>query len=1374
MDSVDSKSPPASSPNDDMQTGWGQYELREPIGAGGMGQVFRGRHRTIGRPVAIKILNPELSRDPALVSRFMQEAEIVNAVCHPCIIDVTDFVQRDNPPRFAYVMELLSGVPLSRAVQSGPLSFAQTLNVAWQMLDALEAVHAVNVVHRDLKPDNVFVVEDLATDLSTLPSIKILDFGIAKASGATGHRTATGTILGTPAYMAPEQAAGESIGPATDVYAWAEIVYEMLVGRPVFDGDDVRIVQQKLFAQSHVETRLKALPRAATGPLAELLRRALSRYPAERPTVADAKDVVAQIGGTTSDASQRTVVAVQLKSSAETDLLAELKAGVHGGTLLDRAKTEPPEGTSASTWQADTRAGREPAVAAHGDTAPHPWPVDTHSDDEPRPHSFEEIVRGKLQADDSREGSPHTSAAIVASFAQSWQAVAYARDVHRIAAQHQSSAQVGLWTGNLYVVDHGQVAADNPVYRGAERLMTMCRPGQTLMHALTADGARGGPLPPIQWTSHGVYAIAKTPGPVEVIEASEVGARPAAPSPTGRGARRVADDARATGWRPSPGVAVPHRKHWLLERRLGEGGFGEIWLARCPEEDAPRVFKFGFGEGPRRALEREARLVARLERVLASRQDILRILGAELGSPPYFVETPYIPGGDLATWLKGRGGPDKVPLAERISIVAQIADALAASHAVGILHRDVKPSNVLIDDQSPGHPKVLLADFGIGGFATAGGGSTGDDDVTVDALADTLASGPETAANAGTALYMAPERLAGRPASMQSDVFSLGVVLYQLLVGDLHRAVASDWAASVDDPILRDDLAAMLAGESRHRIADAGDVARRLRTLEARRVEQTAAAKREAAAIRALRFRRIAVPVGIALAVLGLLMTVQTRRVTLEAQRANRAAAAAKQAAASAERVSAFLVDLFDASGRGADADLTFTPRANLTVSKPAADISARDLLERGATRIRNELTDEPLVRADLMNAISRVYLNLGRYDTALGLSQEALQLRQSMLEPQDIRVAESLNTLGMAHRMMSHYDDAERTYRKALDVLRATVGETHVRTAETFAQLAPLAYLRGAEAEARQQYERALAIRERVLGPDDVAVAESLTHLGWLDLSQRRFADADTRLRRALAIRQRALGAEHHLVAETLDLLAASQADQAKYEQAEALTREGLAIREKVLDPGHRRIANSLMTLGVIQRNRKHLEASAETLVRATSLLRAAVGTEHLDMAIASSELGLTYERLAQWENAVSAYRISLAAFTALFGQEDLSVGQLLNNLGAALCVHMKTFDEAEPMLRQALDNIKDNGAEKVWQGRVRGSLASCLRVQEKVTEAESLYRDALGHFDAADSLGPAETEERQTFAAELVALLRKQGRENEAAALEARYPLR
>jgi serine/threonine protein kinase len=168
----------------------------------------------------------------------------------------------------------------------------------------------------------------------------------------------------------------------------------------------------------------------------------------------------------------------------------------------------------------------------------------------------------------------------------------------------------------------------------------------------------------------------------------------------------------------------------------------------------------------------------------------------------------HVEGQDLATWCETQGGVDKVPLAARIEIVAQVADALQAAHDSGVIHRDVKPSNVLVGGQSDIH--AYLTDFGIGQVVS--------DEVlsrlTHSGFTQTIV---ESSSRSGTQLYMAPELFSGKAASIRSDIYALGVVLYQLVVGEFSRAVTTDWAKQITDSLLREDLEKCFAGDPQER-----------------------------------------------------------------------------------------------------------------------------------------------------------------------------------------------------------------------------------------------------------------------------------------------------------------------------------------------------------------------------------------------------------------------------------------------------------------------------------------------------------------------------------------------------------------------------
>lgn len=251
-----------------------------------MARVYAATHALLGREAAVKVISDKFAHDEDMVSRFFYEARIVNKLRHPNIVDIFDFVKVDQPRRVACVMEFLNGPSLRALLAKGRLPMVTALNISAQLANALEVVHAIGVIHRDLKPENVVVIGDLSTDLSAVPSLKLLDFGVAKIQDAqTEHQTATGMLLGTPSYMAPEQIAGEPVTPATDVYALGEIMFEMLVGRKVYRGQPVEILRTKLSKQP---PDLRGLGRVeGLGRLEELIARTLAAEPEVRPTIAE-------------------------------------------------------------------------------------------------------------------------------------------------------------------------------------------------------------------------------------------------------------------------------------------------------------------------------------------------------------------------------------------------------------------------------------------------------------------------------------------------------------------------------------------------------------------------------------------------------------------------------------------------------------------------------------------------------------------------------------------------------------------------------------------------------------------------------------------------------------------------------------------------------------------------------------------------------------------------------------------------------------------------------------------------------------------------------------------------------------------------------
>ncbi|MFP2934443.1 serine/threonine-protein kinase, partial [Pyxidicoccus sp. 3LG] len=263
----------------------GEYELRSRIGVGGMGLVYEGIQPLIGKRVAVKVLRPELAHSTEQVERLLAEARAVNAIRHRGIIDIFGFGQVPDGRQYI-VMEFLEGQALDAVLtEKNRLPVQEALSLLDEVLAALAAAHGAGVVHRDLKPSNIFLVKQ--PDGSRY--VKVLDFGLAKrGQGPTGRtaQTRTDMVVGTPEYMAPEQARGQEVGPMTDLYALGVVTFEMVTGRLPFVGSSPVDLLMK-----HVEARpprpsefVSELPPALDAFILQML----TKDPETRPNSADA------------------------------------------------------------------------------------------------------------------------------------------------------------------------------------------------------------------------------------------------------------------------------------------------------------------------------------------------------------------------------------------------------------------------------------------------------------------------------------------------------------------------------------------------------------------------------------------------------------------------------------------------------------------------------------------------------------------------------------------------------------------------------------------------------------------------------------------------------------------------------------------------------------------------------------------------------------------------------------------------------------------------------------------------------------------------------------------------------------------------------
>jgi serine/threonine-protein kinase len=265
------------------------YRITAALGAGGMGEVWRATDERLGREVALKVMPEEFAKDPERMARFEREAKVLASLNHPNIAtlygleSVTSGTGTGTGTGTFLAMELVEGEDLSERIKHGAVPVDEAISIALQIADALEAAHEQGIVHRDLKPANIKITEE--------GTVKVLDFGLAKAwevetgdssismSPTVTRATAAGVILGTAAYMSPEQARGKKVDRRADIWAFGVVLWEMLTGRKLFDGDTVTDVLADVL---RAEIDLEALAGETPGAVRRLLERCLERDPRRR------------------------------------------------------------------------------------------------------------------------------------------------------------------------------------------------------------------------------------------------------------------------------------------------------------------------------------------------------------------------------------------------------------------------------------------------------------------------------------------------------------------------------------------------------------------------------------------------------------------------------------------------------------------------------------------------------------------------------------------------------------------------------------------------------------------------------------------------------------------------------------------------------------------------------------------------------------------------------------------------------------------------------------------------------------------------------------------------------------------------------------
>lgn len=365
----------------------GRYEVERVLGEGGMGLVYQAKHIVLGKPLAIKVLRPDVSKDEEIITRFRQEAQSASSIGNQHIIDISDFGTLPDGSTY-FVMEFLKGVDLTGAIEGAEMMEpGRAIHIMKQLCTALGAAHEIGIVHRDMKPDNVYLIERGGDP----DFVKVLDFGIAKVGGTSSKLTRAGQVFGTPHYMSPEQCSGSGVDHRTDIYAIGVILYEMLTGTVPFDADNLMgILTKHLYEEVPPPSTVRPdlPPEVEQVVLRCMAKQVEARYQTCAELVDDLNRLQAGVAPApmpdipASSTGAYSALPVQQKSS---------KAPLIGGLVLLLAA-----GGGAAAFMA-TQGGEEPTpppvVVAEPPPAPEPPPVAAQPPPQPEAAPEQAVVR---------------------------------------------------------------------------------------------------------------------------------------------------------------------------------------------------------------------------------------------------------------------------------------------------------------------------------------------------------------------------------------------------------------------------------------------------------------------------------------------------------------------------------------------------------------------------------------------------------------------------------------------------------------------------------------------------------------------------------------------------------------------------------------------------------------------------------------------------------------------------------------------------------------------------------------------------------------------------------------------------------------------
>lgn len=718
-----------------------------------------------------------------------------------------------------------------------------------------------------------------------------------------------------------------------------------------------------------------------------------------------------------------------------------------------------------------------------------------------------------------------------------------------------------------------------------------------------------------------------------------------------------------------PGDHPPLRPTWSLVERIGGGGSGEVWRVCQDRTGEERVFKFAVDGGALRGLKREVTLYRVLHDSLGEHANLLRVLDWNLERAPFFIETEYQPAGSLLQWSDAQGGLTRVPLTQRLELIAQCAELLAAAHRVGVLHKDLKPSNVLMSGTAPDW-QIKLGDFGSGGMLDA---------QHLQALGITRLGFTQTVAAidaSGTPLYLAPEVQSGQPSTLQSDIYALGVMLYQAVVGDWLRPLAPGWERQIDDELLRDDIAAAVDGDPARRLADAGELARRLRQLDTRHRQNDVRKLAEAEQAhlqrrleRAEMRRRWALALA-AVLVLGL-ASILALYVKLLGTQGEREAALmrARDEADVSQQVNDYVVSLFDAAS------------PEQTGGKP---IEPRKLVDLGQAQLKSHFKDRPRLRARMLGTIGNLYCRLGLTGDCERDLGEAITLQRADPDADPLQTARLLYDRSEVEIDDARYDDAARDVRAALDVFERRLPPNDPHTVSALASLGFVLRHEQKIAESVKVLERALALLRDAGGKEG---ADSMEVLGSLAISEHEAGHDDQALQlssKTLTLARQSFGTSDIQYLYALDDYGFLMYVAGHYREAEQARRQLLDGYRKLFPPDSYEIDVAENNLAAALRHLGRLHEAGELMRDAVAIERKH-GGDSPDFAVTLANYGMLLGETGDYAQALPPLREAYAITRAHYHDSNLLTHRRRFDLAEILIVAGHAA-EALPLLQAAV----------------------------------------------------------------------------------------